>query len=501
MTIQGFSSRTTRLFLVALLVMSSSVVVDRASAQGEKTAAIVNGEIITEGEFFERLQHLRAQSFVLSATQLKKESAGFILMEAMINERLTLQTANKANIALSETETATELANLKKQPSVLEGLAKHEYTEEMLKQDIRISGARFKLATAGVKATPEDVEKFYKAHIADYTIPEQWGISIIRTGNLDTLAKIDADLKANKSFADTAKLYSEDLSSRDKGGDSGVIVATDTRIPAPIRDAVKLLKPGEVSPTVKTELDAGPGKSKVVTWWRLLLRTREPESVRPLSDIRAAVERFATIEKADAPGNYSATSVSSRFVLNATGLASATDAALYALSGSTSTASTLATFASSWMAASGVTAVTSDGVLVAGYYGNAMSDGKNHLLAVPPSTYLGPLANGSSFALLGNLEVYSGFDVLNAVGFKDGVAVQLGWFLPPTYEAVTSSIVRYPLTLSGSGPQTVVAGTAQTVIFAPNRCTNVEFIGHLGVDLLMAVRDRNGRRLVRLVKP
>ncbi len=153
------------------------------------------------------------------------------------------------------------------------------------------------------------------------------------------------------------------------------------------------------------------------------------------------------------------------------------------------------------MAASGVTAVTSNGVLVAGYYGTAMSDGKNHLLAVPPSTYLGPIASGSSFALLGNLEVYSGFDVLNAVGFKDGVAVQLGSFLPPTYEAVTSSIVRYSLTLSGSGTQTVTAGTVQTVISAPNRCTNVEFIGHLGEDLLIAVRDRNGRRLVRVVKP
>jgi len=177
-------------------------------------------------------------------------------------------------------------------------LAKHDYTEEMLKQDIRVQGARFKLATVGVKVTPDEVEKYYKAHIADYTTPELLGLSIIWTSNVDTQAKIDADLKAGKSFADTAKLYSEDLTSRDKGGEKPPIYASDPGLPAPIRDAVKLMKPGEVSPAVKLETDRGAGKPKLVTWWRILLRSREPENVRPLADIRSGVERLATIEKA-----------------------------------------------------------------------------------------------------------------------------------------------------------------------------------------------------------
>ena len=50
---------------------------------------------------------------------------------------------------------------------------------------------------------------------------------------LDRLGEqVDADLKAGKTFADTAKIYSEDTSSRNQGGDIGVIVATDTRVPA-----------------------------------------------------------------------------------------------------------------------------------------------------------------------------------------------------------------------------------------------------------------------------
>jgi len=203
----------------------------------------------------------------------------------------------------------------------------------------------------------------------------------------------------------------------------------------------------------------------------------------------------------NAPGNYSATSVSGKFLINALGLGTTAGSGIYALTASTSTGALLATFDSTWQAASGVSAVTSNGIVIAGYYGTATSDSKNHLLAVAPSTYLGPIAGSTSFSLMGSVEVYAGFDVLNAVGFKDGVAVQRGDFLPPTYQAVTSDIVRYPLMLAGSGVQTVTVGAAQTVVSAPNRCTEVDFIGHLGDDLLLGVKDRTGRRLVRVVKP
>lgn len=300
---QRLLARTARLLLAALLALSGMTWGGQARAQGEKTAAIVNGEILTEGEFFGRLQRLHAQAFLTPNNQLRSESAGMLVLSTMITERLMLQAANKANVALSDTETATELANLKKQPQVAAGLMSHLYTEDMLKYDIRVQGARFKLSTIGVKVTPAEIEKYYQAHIADYTVPEKWGLSVIRTSNLDTLAKIDADLKAGKSFAETAKLYSEDTASRDKGGDSGVIAANDTRIPAPLRDALRPLKPGEITPAVKLEQDLGPGKPKLVTWWRLLLRTREPESIRPLSDLRYGVERLAMLEKA---GGYQA---------------------------------------------------------------------------------------------------------------------------------------------------------------------------------------------------
>jgi peptidyl-prolyl cis-trans isomerase SurA len=296
-------TQTSGLLLGVLLAAGNTIAAPMARAQGEKTAAIVNGEIITEQDFFERLQRLHGQAFLNGNNQLRPESAGLLILDAMITERLILQAANKAKVAVPEEEVNADLDNLKKQPQVVAGLTGHLFTEEMLKNDIRIQGARFKLATLGVKVSPQEVEKYYKAHIAEYTIPEQWGLSIIKTSNPDTSAKIDADLKAGKSFADTAKLYSDDPATKDKGGDAGSIAANDTRIQATLRDAVRPLKPGDISPTVRLETDAGPGKAKVVTWWRLLLKSKQPESVRPLDELKTGVERLALIEKA---GGYQA---------------------------------------------------------------------------------------------------------------------------------------------------------------------------------------------------
>lgn len=298
MTTRRFRPGATHVAMIVLGFVGSMSVTGTAWAQGEKTAVTINGEIITEQQFFERLQGIHGQAFLVGTSQLRRETAGQIVLDAMIIERLTLQAANKAKLGLSDAEVNAEVENLKQQPQVVAGLTGHQFTEEMLKYDIRVQGARFKLSTLGVKISSDEVGKYYAAHKADYTIPEHWGLSAIRTSSLDTMAKVDTDLKAGKSFAETAKLYSEDVASKDKGGDIGMFYANEARLPEVLRNAVKPLKPGDITPEVKFEQDQGPGKPKLVTWWRLLLKTKEPESVRPLAEMKAGMERLALMEKA-----------------------------------------------------------------------------------------------------------------------------------------------------------------------------------------------------------
>ena len=59
----------------------------------------------------------------------------------------------------TDAEVNAELENLKKQPNVAQALANKVVSEETLKYDIRWQRARFNLATASVKITPEEVEK------------------------------------------------------------------------------------------------------------------------------------------------------------------------------------------------------------------------------------------------------------------------------------------------------------------------------------------------------
>lgn len=291
-----------RLSLALLIAITGASATQKAIAQGEKPAAIVNGDIITEHEFFERLQRLRGQSFVTTDSagrgQIRKETAGQLTLESMIVERLTIQAANKDKVALTDEETNAQLENLKKQPNVIASLNQHLFTEEMLKQDIRVQGARFKLATEGVTVSADELQKYYKDHIMDYTIPEQWGLSIIGTGNPATPAKIQAELKTGKSFAEEAQLYSEDTVSRAHGGDIGTRAANDPSIPTPWRDAIRTMKPGDISAPVKLEQDPGGGKPKVVTWWLLLLKSKTPETVLSFDEAKLSVQRLALLEKA-----------------------------------------------------------------------------------------------------------------------------------------------------------------------------------------------------------
>jgi hypothetical protein len=197
-----------------------------------------------------------------------------------------------------------------------------------------------------------------------------------------------------------------------------------------------------------------------------------------------------------APGNFSAAAVSGTFLINGTGLGNFEGTAVYAMKvGSPNfTLSTLATFPNP-TAASGYSAVSSNGVAVLGYSAYP----KNTLHAVPPSVYTAALSSRTSFALGDWPEVYSGEDLFAAAGFGSGVALHRGSFDPETFAPLTKDVVRRELTLGGN-PETVTVGAPTSVLTTRNTCTQVDLVTSMGADLLVGVADKNGRRLVRLQK-
>jgi len=272
----------------------------RSVAQGDGSVATVNGEAIALSEFYDRLQHVNVRDFIVTMTPLtvRTQTAGQVLLDRMINERLTLQWAGKTSLMPPDAEVDAEVARAKSQPQVQQAIASHQLSEEVLKLGIRFQKALYNIATTGTTVSPQDVEKYYKDHIASYSSPERISLEAITTTKQPDTAKIQADLKAGKPFVEVLKAYSDDPGLVSRNGVMGTFAATDASIPAPIREAAAPLKDGQFSPPVKLETDPGGGKPKIVVWWIIRMAHREPPAVQPFPAVKAQAEQAALLEKA-----------------------------------------------------------------------------------------------------------------------------------------------------------------------------------------------------------
>lgn len=204
------------------------------------------------------------------------------------------------------------------------------------------------------------------------------------------------------------------------------------------------------------------------------------------------------VEYVSAPGNYTLAGLSSgAFIINGTGLGSATGNGLFALRpGSPSQTALLATFPDAF-GGSGYTTVTGNGVLVAG---NARADFSNVARAIAPSAYLASIASGTSFTyvaadapVVAEGEEFAALTTLQ----NDAVVVRGGY--DASFTPFTVRVERVPLTLAGSGVQTVTVGAATTLLEnGALRCTRVFTAIGQGNDLYLGLDDRQGRRLVKL---
>ncbi len=206
----------------------------------------------------------------------------------------------------------------------------------------------------------------------------------------------------------------------------------------------------------------------------------------------------AGVEYVPAGGNYTAAGLSTgAFLINGLSLGTATGQGVFALRPGVPLGTTLLTTFPDPYAGSGYTAVTANGVLIVG--NSVPPSFSNIVRALPPSTYLGPVAAGTAFTY-GAADapvVAEGGDFATVTVFGDDVIVVRGGF-DANFNAFTNRVERVPLTLSGSGTQTVSVGTPRTLLQNAARCTRVTFALGAGNDLYLGLNDRQGRRLIKL---
>lgn len=231
------------IFVVAAVLISalSLPLAAATMAATPDVVAIINGEKITK-------QMLADTLFDWDAT---------ITLDELIDQRIVAQEARKAGVVVTLEEIKAKIEEVKGR------IPPGQTFEEALKGIGMTPGhyfarVKFQLQMEGilkkqVKVTDEDLNGFIKASHILVRIPYTQDPEERKTKDEEAKAKIEdlaKKIQGGLDFAQAAKENSEDTSNKEKGGDLGYF---GKNYMAPeFEEAAFKLKPGEMSPVVKT---------------------------------------------------------------------------------------------------------------------------------------------------------------------------------------------------------------------------------------------------------
>jgi peptidyl-prolyl cis-trans isomerase SurA len=275
--------------LLILCVGASAKIVDRIVAQ-------VNDDIITQSELDRRLSEMRKDlADQYSGDQLTEaiKKAEKDTLEKMIEEKLLLQKASelgfKADVDL---QASSYIEQLRKQYNLKDtaefekmlsqqGLTMQEFRDQ-LKEQITISSLVSEMIASHISILSQDVEKYYKEHIKDFTTPEEVSLSeIVISGEASDEAKaneIHKRLKQGESFATLATQFSKGPTAG-KGGNIGSYLTSN--LSASIVRAISGVKVGEIS-------DVQKEKTSCVIY---RVDERKEAKARPLDEVRDEIRK------------------------------------------------------------------------------------------------------------------------------------------------------------------------------------------------------------------
>jgi hypothetical protein len=230
--------------IATALTLVIAAAMAHAQVDPNRTVVVINGEEIKGAEYYRRMEHLPGVGKIMGEG-LAEFPPGFLTIEQLITERLIMQLAREKGVFPTDTEVQAELGQrLKINPKLLEEIGVIGMTRADLEYQIRFDLAQFKLITAGITVTDQEVDKFYKDNPGTFTNPKRVKLRVIAVQNEAERNAVDADLKKGTAFAEVARKHSVDVT-RHSGGEFGVWPVNDLN--EHIRKAVEAMKVGQTS--------------------------------------------------------------------------------------------------------------------------------------------------------------------------------------------------------------------------------------------------------------
>lgn len=257
-----------------------------------RVVAVVNGEQILGAEYYRRMEFLPAVGRRVG-NQIFEYPPGLLTIEQLITERLILQLAREKGVYPTDAEVQHEIqVAISEQSNLMQNWLDSGRNQAELQYLFRVQVAQFKLQTAGVNITDQEVENFYKENPPLFTTPRRAKLRIIATRDASKRAVVDQALASGRPFADVAREHSEDVS-RAVGGEFGQVALN--ALTEPMRNAINAVRIGQTTEWVTSGS----------TYMKFLVENISPEEVKPLDDqLRRAIRRRMMIDRGAVRNNW-----------------------------------------------------------------------------------------------------------------------------------------------------------------------------------------------------
>ncbi len=267
--VRKLSSTAIRGVLLLMLALCAAALLPRQAAADDsilldRVVAVVNKEVITWSELYAAMDSefgkaLSAMSDKDRLAFLKSREG--VYLDAMINNRLQMQSAKKLGITPAEDEIDEAIDGIRKKNNLTPGQFESElkdagYTKDTYRKSITeqmtISRLVDREVRRNVKVTDEDVKDYLKAsnlpadgkfyHItqAYFKLPTEDNVEETK----QKIAKFMAEANGGANFRELSAKYSESAIA-ENGGDMGYI--HESKLSDEFKHAVQDLKPGDVS--------------------------------------------------------------------------------------------------------------------------------------------------------------------------------------------------------------------------------------------------------------
>lgn len=220
------------------------------------------------------------------------------LLDTLITDRLIEKEALEKGIIVKDEDVDRYIADIKQRNKLTDaqlqaaleaqGIAMPDYRKQ-IRQEIERQQLIGREIRGKVSVTPEEVERYYQAHLADYATGERYRIAhivfVVKADDPESRkaeAKAEADavyekLKDGADFAEMAEKYSQDASGK-TGGELGWFEAN--QLVDSLEEAVVKLDAGGISPPVD-----GPAGIHIIK-----LLEHETASHRNLDDLKGEIK-------------------------------------------------------------------------------------------------------------------------------------------------------------------------------------------------------------------